>query len=150
VVLNPGALRNSSGGPDPNQGLYGGVRIAWGIVGLCLYAVFARFLLSLARRRRAQPIHGSVRVVAIAIICASLFFFGLANGWSWEDFRDSASPWFAPIMGGISLIMLWLACKPSATDSTPRCERCGYNLTANTSGICPECGQAIATPAPSL
>ena len=24
------------------------------------------------------------------------------------------------------------------------CIRCGYNLTGNTSGICPECGEAIA------
>jgi hypothetical protein len=28
---------------------------------------------------------------------------------------------------------------------SPRCQKCAYNLTANTSGICPECG----TPAPA-
>jgi hypothetical protein len=25
-----------------------------------------------------------------------------------------------------------------------RCRRCGYNLTGNTSGVCPECGTAVA------
>ena len=25
------------------------------------------------------------------------------------------------------------------------CDACGYNLTANTSGVCPECGRAIGT-----
>jgi len=30
----------------------------------------------------------------------------------------------------------------SATDH-PQCTRCGYNLTGNVSGICPECGLRI-------
>lgn len=30
-------------------------------------------------------------------------------------------------------------------DPTPRCKACGYNLTGNVSGICPECGTHIAT-----
>ena len=29
------------------------------------------------------------------------------------------------------------------------CRRCGYNLTGNTSGICPECGEPTATRAPT-
>ncbi len=29
------------------------------------------------------------------------------------------------------------------------CRRCGYNLTGNTSGICPECGEPTATSAPT-
>lgn len=28
-------------------------------------------------------------------------------------------------------------------DTAPRCERCRYNLTGNTSGKCPECGATI-------
>ena len=29
-------------------------------------------------------------------------------------------------------------------DDGPRCGACDYNLTGNTSGICPECGEPIA------
>jgi len=29
-------------------------------------------------------------------------------------------------------------------DGDPRCRSCGYNLTGNVSGRCPECGQPIA------
>jgi hypothetical protein len=32
-------------------------------------------------------------------------------------------------------------------DATPRCARCAYDLTANVSGICPECGTAVVRPA---
>lgn len=28
------------------------------------------------------------------------------------------------------------------TDQFPLCQRCGYNLTGNTTGKCPECGHA--------
>jgi hypothetical protein len=34
--------------------------------------------------------------------------------------------------------------KPIPVDY-PACERCGYNLTGNVSGICPECGRAIGS-----
>jgi len=27
----------------------------------------------------------------------------------------------------------------------PACQKCGYNLTGNVSGVCPECGQLIGT-----
>jgi hypothetical protein len=34
-------------------------------------------------------------------------------------------------------------------ESTPRCARCAYDLTANASGVCPECGTPVApVPAP--
>ena len=29
------------------------------------------------------------------------------------------------------------------------CRSCGYNLTANTTGVCPECGTTIAPPPPA-
>ena len=31
-------------------------------------------------------------------------------------------------------------------DDAPRCEGCGYNLTGNRSGRCPECGELIEPP----
>jgi len=46
----------------------------------------------------------------------------------------------APLMWGILLFKRFRARK---RNSQNRCIACGYNLTANTSGICPECGRAI-------
>jgi hypothetical protein len=31
----------------------------------------------------------------------------------------------------------------SRFDATPRCSRCAYDLTANVSGVCPECGRPV-------
>ena len=33
-------------------------------------------------------------------------------------------------------------CKGNGAPST-RCQKCGYNLTGNVSGVCPECGTSI-------
>lgn len=56
--------------------------------------------------------------------------------------------------GGVVLVPLWLTfallAVPAALlwwrDRRPprgHCQRCGYNLTGNLSGVCPECGQPI-------
>ncbi|HKQ47296.1 MAG TPA: hypothetical protein VJZ71_04400 [Phycisphaerae bacterium] len=39
----------------------------------------------------------------------------------------------------IRRFLLWKACYMEL----PLCPRCGYNLTGNTSGRCPECGQPV-------
>ena len=33
--------------------------------------------------------------------------------------------------------------RPDPTDRETRCRKCGYNLTGNVSGVCPECGERI-------
>jgi len=43
------------------------------------------------------------------------------------------------------LPLLGILRKRRESPSVPLCSRCGYNLTANTSGTCPECGAAILT-----
>ena len=48
-------------------------------------------------------------------------------------------PLFAPIVAWT--IVLW--CRTRAPHADPHCAACGYNLTANVSGICPECGKPI-------
>ena len=45
------------------------------------------------------------------------------------------------------LMFLTAVSEDSESSDPPRCERCGYNLTLNVSGQCPECGKPIKVPA---
>ena len=72
--------------------------------------------------------------VAVVLVCAALL-------------ADSDSPWVLPIIW-ISLPVLWIVLpmihvllNPTLTISdAPTCGECGYNLTGNITGRCPECG----------
>ena len=53
-----------------------------------------------------------------------------------------------PIMLGGSFILWVIALKAKYTHgSVQSCANCGYNLTGNVSGVCPECGTEIPKPA---
>jgi hypothetical protein len=43
----------------------------------------------------------------------------------------------------VALLKWWRRPRPGL------CPTCRYNLTGNTSGVCPECGTKIQTPAPA-
>ena len=45
--------------------------------------------------------------------------------------------------GIVAASILWPVRLWRRSSLADRCRRCGYNLTGNTSGICPECGTAI-------
>lgn len=46
----------------------------------------------------------------------------------------------------IGAIMLLIALRPRRTGDAPHCSACGYNLTANESQRCPECGADLDAP----
>ena len=71
--------------------------------------------------------------------------------WRWMIWRPHYTS-FAPSPGFVVIIPLWMVFLPVALltamlwrhdpRSLPgRCRGCGYNLTGNVTGICPECGQ---------
>jgi len=80
-----------------------------------------------------------------------LYHSGWSIGWEymhWTPEVPMMNPWV------ICLLPLWipflLVCVPTILvwDRHRRvnpdsCRECGYNLTGNTSGICPECGERI-------
>lgn len=90
-------------------------------------------------------------------------FFGLAyaQAWSFGLYGSGKPPWMmSPViafLGSSSLLMLMIVlvlvtCAvglvriPRVLSSLvmPICRRCGYNLTGNVSGVCPECGSPVA------
>ena len=44
------------------------------------------------------------------------------------------------------LVGLFVPRKARDEDGVPRCSRCGYDLTGNESGVCPECGTEVEAP----
>ena len=83
------------------------------------------------------------------------------TGWLCELTGESPGFWRLPhfVSGGVSVLYvpLWLPFLVVAIPSVivwwrsrrarrGHCERCGYNLAGNVSGICPECGTAIESP----
>jgi hypothetical protein len=49
-----------------------------------------------------------------------------------------------PLLLSGMLPTMWLVRRRARSAQNPTCKRCGYNLTGNTNGVCPECGAAVA------
>lgn len=71
---------------------------------------------------------------------------------SWKDLFQEAAD-FATAVGPDNLISISHSAEGAEGIVTvwywgdlDACLNCGYNLTGNTSGICPECGANVATP----
>lgn len=54
--------------------------------------------------------------------------------------------WCALPLACIGLLLLKFGWFPRRRGDEPRCRRCGYDLTANQSGQCPECGADVSKP----
>ena len=70
------------------------------------------------------------------------FEFFFIPGWSTpggRGFTVLVPLWIPLLLTAISTAILW------RRDRIPpgHCQRCGYNLTGNVSGRCPECGEAV-------
>jgi hypothetical protein len=52
--------------------------------------------------------------------------------------------WWLTVATTVALGVNWLLARHMSSDrlsaGEPRCTQCGYNVTGNTSGRCPECG----------
>lgn len=83
------------------------------------------------------------------------------GAWGFRSWRTGwwpASPWFRleprlrirlplwlPLLAFLSLTTLsgWAIQRQRRRERVGLCSRCGYNLTGNVSGVCPECGEKI-------
>lgn len=68
--------------------------------------------------------------------------------WQREPFRTLRIPYWPAILIGAALSLPWLPRRIRAWRAGRRfrhglCMTCGYDLTGNTSGICPECGKRV-------
>ena len=105
--------------------------VAFSIVGVFVFAsalpVFLSYVHTLVLHGRNLPIRDHVLRLAApmgsALLGAALFFGGQGLARFWAKLR------YAGVRREIGL-----------------CVRCGYDLTGNVSGVCPECGTQVETP----
>ena len=68
---------------------------------------------------------------------------GWPEAWTNEPFGtwEAEVPfwWLLLLLGILTAYLWWLDRRPP----TGHCQRCGYDLTGNVSGVCPECGEGI-------
>jgi len=101
-----------------------------------LLAVVARRLVWIVLRLRAE-----LREV-LKWVC-NLAWIWMAFGLSYLD-DEAAVVLSAILVPSVMLVFMdRRVVRRRSADPTPRCKTCGYNLTGNVSGICPECGTLI-------
>jgi predicted amidophosphoribosyltransferase len=71
------------------------------------------------------------------------------------DGRGNDTPVFWVVITALAIAPIWMVAKTvvgvvkhqrTKRPSFPTCPRCCYDLTRNTSGVCPECGYHIMIP----
>ncbi len=81
-------------------------------------------------------------MLAATVLCAT--------AWSVDvGYVQQGRPVWALGMAVCSVFLMWLSRRWSRMPSGHFCRSCGYDLTGNVSGVCPECGTPISTAASS-
>ncbi|HEY8747026.1 MAG TPA: hypothetical protein VIM11_03560 [Tepidisphaeraceae bacterium] len=94
------------------------------------------------RRRPTHPVLAAVITLLIAVFAANLV--------AWMFFEGTPDFYALPVEYGLPFLfaaMTYLSHRhrESSSPAPHECPTCRYNLTGNTSGICPECGNSIST-----
>lgn len=137
--------------PDPNSGLHGvitiGRRILYIIGYVAWLVVFSAMVIDRAGVARKPLTSSATDLLAIAIVSTTLALMNPNPRRAMFDFFQDDSAGWGLLAIAISLT-LWIVIlvKPgrSLTNTAPRCKACGYDLTGNESGRCPECGTPAA------
>lgn len=58
--------------------------------------------------------------------------------------------WLASLLAAFSLLCAWRWRRAMRKPPDEQCRKCGYNLTGNTSGVCPECGTPVPQKAAAI
>ncbi|MCG3131300.1 MAG: hypothetical protein FLDDKLPJ_02090 [Phycisphaerae bacterium] len=114
------------------------------------FAVTGLLVLGLVKRPRGARIYLGILAILVvggsAFSAVSMWYGGMLFG-----FFDKAAYLSTPLMyvAVVTAAFILVSREPVYPDDAPRCTACGYNLTGNTSGVCPECGALAAGTAPN-
>jgi hypothetical protein len=87
--------------------------------------------------------------VVSLLLCAAAVLVWLTNYW-----RSESEDYFLKVIAPVGAVVLMFVILPCVSHFRAShragnkgiCPRCSYDLTGNTSGVCPECGTLIANP----
>jgi hypothetical protein len=85
---------------------------------------------------------GSVLLLAVVALAAQ-------SGWQSEHAQELARLGFWVVIGAVAASEAVLRVhrrRRRKRERSGRCAACGYDLTGNVSGICPECGMSVDPP----
>lgn len=113
-----------------------------------VFAVFGMFgilLFAIAARRSLARFEVYVECVWTltrwGVLVFAVFVCGVVGGWmEYSDALNSMLLWSLVLLFGPAGLVRFVN-RPLYP--TGHCQKCGYNLTGNSSGVCPECGTAI-------
>ncbi len=111
------------------------------------------FVMSLAPTRNRKAYDLACFVTALLLLLFALLVYGSAMPFNQSSTASLILVWApcwmvagSPVVFVIVLVLAWRrTIDPYDEEGHPRCVGCGYNLTGNVSGICPECGRPCDT-----
>ena len=128
-----------------------------------LVALFATYPTIAFIRGPLRPYHRLLRIFTTKIVPQSTVWFCIGSFYvligvyglyltAWTAMHPLLLPlpivlWLIPLVGvltlfmGVMIVRLGLSLRKRERPSN--CSRCGYDLTGNVSGVCPECGTKI-------
>ena len=108
--------------------------------------------MTVKRTRRPDPLAAyeprSAKVIIawlfVVLVAMVIFNIVVSGGILWRIYAGAV--WFGAlvlILVGARLVAFFRAMRSMRWKDDNRCPNCGYCLTANMSGACPECGTAV-------
>lgn len=142
VLLTLLGLSFKYGSSKPSVGMLLPVTAVYGLISWCLVAFLS------SRLKRPFGLVDALRCTGWIIIGCS---YGISpNGYDvflWPQYASLARPvaQSGAIVGILTVILATILIPALQAPKAGCCSECGYDLTGNASGVCPECGTAIPT-----
>lgn len=142
--------RNPFPSPPTYHDLVVGVRRLLYCAGYIVGGVTLLLVVMAGRFRQLREDRPLLLMLVAALLCSTaLASFGPQYLGAFRRVFDEDAPIPGVAMLAMALALLIASYRPERTaDGAPKCKTCRYNLTGNSSGLCPECGTPIPASAP--
>jgi hypothetical protein len=104
--------------------------------------VWATSSAAFARRHR-RDLAFAMLVLSIFATAGMMLGWGYWGNWMVLGWDNNAAGW-GLILIPAGVVALLIARRRHAGEAGRHCPACDYDLTGNVSGVCPECGRALA------